>query len=67
MKQNNKTRTLVQLALLTALILLLANLPYVGYIKLPFLGVQATTIHIPVIVGSLPPGQPLRADRLKES
>lgn len=53
MKQHNKTRTLVQLALLTALILLLANLPYVGYIKLPFLGVQATTIHIPVIVGSL--------------
>lgn len=47
------TLTLVQLALLTALIILLAFVPYIGYIKIPVLAIQATTIHIPVIVGSI--------------
>lgn len=48
-----KTRTMVQLALFTALIVMLAFVPYIGYIKIPVLAIQATTIHIPVIVGSL--------------
>lgn len=52
MKKIN-TLTLVQLALLTALIFLLAFVPYIGYIKIPVLAIQATTIHIPVIVGSI--------------
>lgn len=52
MKQT-KTVKLVQTALLTALIILLAFVPGVGYIRLPFLAIQATTVHIPVIVGSL--------------
>lgn len=52
MKQT-KTLSLVQLALLTALILILAFVPYVGYIPIPGLPIQATTIHIPVIVGSI--------------
>ena len=50
---HQKTLSMVQLALLTALIALLAFVPYLGYIKLPFLPIQATTIHIPVIVGSI--------------
>lgn len=49
MKQKNTVR-LVQLALLTAVIFILANTP-LGYIKLPLL--QATTIHIPVIIGAV--------------
>jgi uncharacterized membrane protein len=44
---------MVQLALLSAVIVVLATVPYVGYIKIPVLAVQATTIHIPVIVGSI--------------
>lgn len=48
-----KTKSLVQLALFTALILMLAFVPYIGYIKIPILAIQATTIHIPVIVGSI--------------
>ena len=48
-----KTKTMVQLSLLTALIVLLSFVPYIGYIRIPILAVQATTIHIPVIVGSI--------------
>ncbi len=50
---HKKTKTMVQLALLTALIVMLAFVPYVGYIKIPVLAIQATTVHIPVIVGSI--------------
>ena len=48
-----KTKNMVQISLLTALIVMLAFVPYVGYIKIPVLAIQATTIHIPVIVGSI--------------
>ncbi len=50
---NHKTLGLVQLALLTALVVLLAFVPYIGYIRIPVLAIQATTVHIPVIVGSI--------------
>lgn len=50
---HKKTNTLVQMALLSALILLLAFVPYIGYIRIPVLAIQATTVHIPVIVGSI--------------
>ncbi len=50
---HKKTKTMVQLALLTALIVMLAFVPYVGYIRIPVLAIQATTVHIPVIVGSI--------------
>ena len=52
MKQN-KTLELAQTALFAALIVLLAFVPYLGYIKLPVLAIQATTITIPVIIGSV--------------
>lgn len=52
MKQT-KTLELAQTALLSALIVLLAFVPYIGYIRLPILAIQATTIHIPVIIGSI--------------
>ena len=51
--KNQKVLFLTQNALLTALVLLLAFVPQIGYIKLPILTIQATTIHIPVIVGSI--------------
>ena len=51
--KKSKTLGMVQLALLTALIAVLAFVPYIGYIKIPVLAVQATTVHIPVIVGSI--------------
>lgn len=51
--KHEKTLSMVQLALLTALIAMLAFVPYIGYIKIPILAIQATTVHIPVIVGSI--------------
>lgn len=51
--QKSKTYDLVILAIMSALIIILAFVPYLGYIPLPILGIQATTIHIPVIVGSI--------------
>ena len=52
MKQT-KTLDLAQLALLATLVVLLAFVPYIGYIRIPILAIQATTIHIPVIIGSI--------------
>lgn len=51
--KNSKTLSMVQLALFAALIVMLAFVPYIGYIRIPVLAIQATTIHIPVIVGSI--------------
>ncbi len=48
-----KTLKMVQLALLLALLLMLAFVPNIGYIKIPILAIQATTVHIPVIIGSI--------------
>lgn len=50
MKKNN-THRLTMLAMFTALILLLALTPSIGYIPLPW--GNATTVHIPVIIGAL--------------
>lgn len=47
----SKTLTLVQTALFSALIILLAFTPFIGYIPLGF--TRATIIHIPVIIGSI--------------
>lgn len=52
MKQT-KTLKLAQIALFTALIIILAFVPYIGYIRVPILAIQATTVHIPVIIGSI--------------
>ncbi len=49
-KNNHSTVSLVQLALFGAIIVLLAFTP-IGYIPLGL--VKATTIHIPVIIGSI--------------
>ena len=49
--RNKKTLGLVQVALFTAIIFVLAIVPGLGYIPLGV--IRATTIHIPVIVGSL--------------
>ena len=49
---NNKkdTRYMVTLALMAAIVILLANTP-LGMIQLPI--IKATTVHIPVIIGSI--------------
>lgn len=53
MKQNTNHNTiqLVQLALLSAIIIIMAFTPFLGYIPLGF--TRATIIHIPVIIGCL--------------
>lgn len=50
-KTISKTRGLAQTALFTALILLMAFTPFLGYIPLGF--TRATIIHIPVILGAV--------------
>ena len=50
MKMHEKTWSMTVLAMFSAIIILLALTP-IGFIPLPF--VRATTVHIPVIVGSL--------------
>lgn len=46
-----RTKGLVQMAIFSALIIVLAFTPFIGYIPLGF--TRATIIHIPVIIGSL--------------
>jgi len=46
-----KTKGLTQLALFAALIIIMAFVPFIGYIPLGF--TRATIIHIPVIIASL--------------
>ena len=46
-----KTRRLVETALFAAIVILLAFVPFLGYIPLGF--INATTIHIPVILASV--------------
>ena len=49
--RNEKTRYIVQLAMWTALTLILAFVPFLGYITIgPF---SITTVHIPVIIGAV--------------
>ncbi len=50
-KKSSSTTALVQLALFSAIVILLAFTPFIGYIPLGV--VKATTIHIPVIIGSI--------------
>lgn len=49
-KQKKDTRWLVQLALMAAIVVVLANTP-LGMIQLPI--IKATTVHIPVILGAV--------------
>lgn len=50
-KTTSQTKGLAQTALFSALIMLMAFTPFLGYIPLGF--TRATIIHIPVIIGSL--------------
>lgn len=49
--RNSKVQKMAQTALFTALIVLMAFTPFLGYIPLGF--TRATIIHVPVIIGSL--------------
>ncbi len=46
-----KVRGLVQVALFAAIIVVMASVPFLGYVPLGFM--RATIIHIPVIIGSI--------------
>ncbi len=50
-KATRKTQTMVMTAAFAALIILLAFTPGIGYIPLGF--INATTVHIPVILGAI--------------
>lgn len=49
-KEKRDTRWMVSVALMSAIIILLANTP-LGMIQLPI--IKATTVHIPVIIGAI--------------
>ena len=53
MNKSSKTLELVQIALFTAIIVIMAFTPFLGYIDLVVLPIRITIIHIPVILGSL--------------
>lgn len=46
-----KTRELVQLSLMAAIVVVVAFVPFLGYI--PLVVIKATTTHIPVIIGAI--------------
>lgn len=50
-QSSKKTLEMVQLAMFTAIIFIMAFTPFLGYI--PLGAMKATTIHIPVIIGSI--------------
>lgn len=51
MNTSAKTRNMVLTAVIAAIIILMAFVPYVGYINLVV--IKATLIHVPVIIGSV--------------
>ncbi|MBS6646658.1 MAG: ECF transporter S component [Clostridiaceae bacterium] len=51
MNSLEKTRNMVMTAVFTAIIIIMAFVPFLGYIPLGFM--NATIIHIPVIVGAI--------------
>ena len=48
---SSRTRAMVQLSLMAAIVVLLAFVPFLGYI--PLVVIKATTVHIPVIIGAI--------------
>ena len=50
-KTNKRTKTLVQIALLVAVMIVL-NFTNLGLIPIPFSPLKVTTLHIPVIIGA---------------
>ena len=46
-----KTRSLVMTAVIAAIIVIMAFVPFLGYIPLGFM--NAATLHIPVIIGAI--------------
>ena len=50
-KFKNKTQKMVLTAAFAAIIIIMANVPFLGFIRLGL--VSATTLHIPVIIGAI--------------
>lgn len=53
MNVNSKTLKFTQISLLSALMIVMALVPFLGYIRIPFTTINATTMHIPVIIGAI--------------
>ena len=51
MNTQAKVRSLVMNAVMTAVILIMSFVPFLGYIPLGFM--NATIIHVPVIIGAI--------------
>ena len=51
MNHLSKTRNMVMAAVIAAIIIIMAFVPFLGYIPLGFM--NATTVHIPVIIGAI--------------
>lgn len=51
MSTSKKTRELVQLSLMAAVVVVVAFVPFLGFI--PLVVIKATTVHIPVIIGAI--------------
>ena len=51
MSSSKKTKELVQLSLMAAIVVVVAFVPFLGFI--PLVVIKATTVHIPVIVGAI--------------
>ena len=50
-KFKNQTQKMVLTAAFAAIIIIMANVPFLGFIRLGL--VSATTLHIPVIIGAI--------------
>lgn len=51
MNTEKKTRKMVMTAVMTAIVILMSSVPFLGYIPLGF--INATIIHVPVIIGAI--------------
>lgn len=51
MNTNQKTRNLVYYAMITAIIILMSVVPFLGFIQIPPIAI--TLVHIPVIIGAM--------------
>ena len=51
MNISKKTQEMVLTAIFSAIIIAMANIPYLGYLNLGV--ISATLIHIPVIIGAI--------------
>lgn len=50
---SSKTKDLTAVGIFIAIEIMMTFVPYLGFIPIPFLGINATTLHIPVIISAI--------------